>query len=366
MMAPQSRLPVDLRFHLFWAWNACFWVAVFGAGMIVVWAFAPTLARPEWQVGSRALGGFVVTSALRWLSRRDDLRKRFGISQAGLMVGGPLAGGVSLTLILAALDPPDGGPSPKLGLAARLVLDATMLSLWSAAYFGVLLLREGRSNELRVLEAESLASRNELRLIQAQISPHFLFNALNTILACKHDPQAIETVTHSLGKYLRFLLRQSDALEPLSREVDALEEYLTVQSYRFGDRLTCRIDCDTEVRGIPVLPMMIQPLVENALKYGCADGGPVEVRIRAWREADRLFVEVANTGAWKPADPDVSTGTGLESLRRRLVLHGGPAATLTTGEHEGWVRALLTIPLAPQYAGTGEPVAAQTAPESVP
>jgi drug/metabolite transporter (DMT)-like permease len=90
------------RTHLFWLANVAFWGAVFGAGLIVVKAFAPTLADPVSFVGCRALPGFVISSLLRWLSKHDDLRQRLGISQAGLMVGGPVAGGVLLTLILAA------------------------------------------------------------------------------------------------------------------------------------------------------------------------------------------------------------------------------------------------------------------------
>jgi hypothetical protein len=349
------------RTHLFWLANVAFWGAVFGAGLIVVKAFAPTLADPVSFVGCRALPGFVISSLLRWLSKHDDLRQRLGISQAGLMVGGPVAGGVLLTLILAAAETLGSESTARLGLAARLVINTATLAIWSALYFGIQLVREGQLHELRAFEAESLASRNELKLLQAQISPHFLFNALNTILACKHDPDAIETVTHSLATYLRFLLRQSEALEPLGREIDALEEYLTIQSYRFGDRLSCRIDCDADIRRIPVLPMMVQPLVENALKYGSADGKNLDVRIRAWREADRLFVEVANTGRWAAPDSAISTGTGLQALRRRLLIHGGPAATLTTGESDGWVRALLTIPLTEEYSdpcpATQEPAA---------
>ena len=93
----------------------------------------------------------------------------------------------------------------------------------------------------------------------------------------------------------------------------------------------------------------------------CADGKNLDVRIRAWREADRLFVEVANTGRWAAPDSDISTRTGLQALRRRLLIHGGPAATLTTGESDGWVRALLTIPLTEEYSdpnpATQEPAA---------
>lgn len=336
---------------VFWAAHAAFWGAAFAGGMIVAKAFLPALPRPAWFVGTRIAAGFCISALLRWLSLRDDLRRRFGFSQAGLMIGGPVAGGVLIALLMAAVDAARDEPRASLGLAARLVLDTALLAVWSAAYFGVRLLREGQSNESRAFEAESLATKNELKLLQAQISPHFLFNALNTVLACKNDPDAIETVTHALANYLRFLLRPSDTLEPIGRELDALEEYLTIQSFRFGDRLTCRIDCAADIRGIPVIPMMIQPLVENALKHGAAgEDRPLSVHVRVWREADRLFIDVANTGRWAGGDAATSIGTGLDTLRRRLLLHGGPLATVTQRELDGWVGVLLTIPLAAAFA----------------
>lgn len=335
----------------FWAAHACFWGAAFAAGMIVAKAFAPTLSQPALFVGARIATGFCFSALLRWLSRRDDVLCRLGISQVGLMIGGPLAGGALITLLLVAVDTVRNDPLMGLGLSARFVINTALLATWSALYFGMQLLREGQSNELRAFEAESLAYKNELQLLQSQISPHFLFNALNTILACKNDPDAIETVTHSLAKYLRFLLRSSDALEPLGKEIDAIEDYVTIQSFRFGDRLKCRIDCDTDIRRIPVLPVMIQPLVENALKYGTsAADRPLEVAIRAWREGASLFIEVANTGRWIDGGDDTTTGTGLRGLRRRLLLHAGPQATLATEEQDGWVRVLVTLPLAAAYA----------------
>lgn len=339
------------REALFWAAHAGFWVLAFGAGMIVVQAFVPMPRNPALVVAPTVILGGVVTGVIRWLAVHDTWQRRLGVSKAGLTIGGPLAGAVLVTLLLSWLDAPGPQPSPRLGLLARFVINAVLLGSWSAAYFGTLLLNEGRAAELRALEAESLAYRNELRQLQSQISPHFLFNALNTILACKHSPDDIETVTQSLSKYLRFLLTPSDALAPLGREIDALEDYLTIQSFRFGDRLVCRIDCDTDIRRIPVLPAMIQPLVENALKYGRhGDDEPLEVSVRAWRERALLSIEVANTGPWIVPERDGSTNTGLHTLRRRLLLHGGPDATVTTADVGGRVHVLIQIPLAPEYA----------------
>ena len=367
-MPPVHRLR-PLPDWVFWTAQVAFWLAMFAAGMIVIRAFQPALSGSVWFVGSRVTAAFLFTAALRMAALRAAIPAHLGISKIGLMVGGPLVGAVVITLGFAASDAlrgtiPAGASEARdapirLGLAARFVIDLTMLAIWSAAYFGLQLVRDQQSTELRAFEAEALAARNELKHLQAQISPHFLFNALNTILACKHSPDDIETITHSLAKYLRFLIRPVPTLEPLGREIDALEDYLTIQSFRFGDRLSCRIECDADIRKIPVLPTIIQPLVENALKHGRpAAGEPLEVTVSARRERDRLFVEVTNTGGWVPPDPTSSTGIGLHTLRRRLFLQGGPDATVSTFEEEGHVRVVIQIPLAPEYAiGAAAPAA---------
>ena len=103
---------------------------------------------------------------------------------------------------------------------------------------------------------------------------------------------------------------------------------------------------------MPVPPVMVQPLVENALKYGAESGPrPLRLEIAARREGDWLVVEVANTGRWAPPSARASTGTGLHSLERRLQLLGGPRATLTHTEADGWVRVRIRMPLPPR----GEP-----------
>jgi len=228
-----------------------------------------------------------------------------------------------------------------------------MLGNWCALYFGYQLINERNSTEFRAMQAESLALRNELQHLQGQISPHFLFNALNTVMACRDDPEAIDTVTQSLANYLRFLLRPAAALEPLGRELDALEEYLTVQGVRFGDGLATTIDCDLEARGVAVPPVMVQPLVENAIKYGGQTAErPIRVTVTARREADTLIVEVANSGRWVAMGSRQSTGTGLRSLQRRLRMLVGPGATVTHGEDDGWVRVVIRVPIT--KTGTGE------------
>lgn len=338
-----------VREAAFWVAHLAFWAVAFAASLAVIRVFQPAIAEPVPFMAARVGLCFAATAAMRWLSRRESLLARLGLSKIGVMAGGALVAAVLITLVLFWIDRAtgrEGAASSRLELVARLAINLTLVANWCALYFGYQLIQERNSTEFRALEAESLALRNELQHLQGQISPHFLFNALNTVIASRDDPEAIDTVTQALANYLRFLLRPAATLEPLSRELDALEEYLTVQAARFGDGLVTRIDCDREARSVPVPPVMVQPLVENAIKYGGQTAPrPVRVEVSARREEGGLVVEVANTGRWVPAGSRQSTGTGLHSLERRLRLLIGPAATVTHREADGWVRVRIVVPL---------------------
>jgi len=341
---PANHEPRREAWWAFWLAQTAFWALAFAANLLLIAVFS--VADPVGYVALEVAACFLATSAMRTASRHERLLARLGISKAGLLVGGILLSAVLISLILLAARPVFGLPAPTRGeLVARLTITFAMLATWSAFSFGFQLIGDRYLAEIRALQAESLALRNELKHLQAQISPHFLFNALNTVMAHRHDPDAIDTVTQALANYLDFLLRPSAPLEPLARELEALEEYLTVQSMRFGDALETRIDCDFDARRIAVLPVMVQPLVENAIKYGGRTSPkPLRVRVAARREGDWLTVEVANTGRWVAAGTSGSTGTGLASLERRLQMVVGPAATATHREEDGWVRVLIRVP----------------------
>jgi sensor histidine kinase YesM len=340
---------------LFWLAHAAFWAGSYGATLLVIRAFGPAVTSPPGLAATEAGLCFLATAAMRWLSYRESLLLRLGVSKIGVIAGGAILSAVLITLLTFALGRAFGGiAEPRLELVARLVINLSLLGNWCALYFGYQLINERNSTEFRAMQAESLALRNELQHLQGQISPHFLFNALNTVMACRDDPQAIDTVTQALANYLRFLLRPAATLEPLGRELDALEEYLTVQGMRFGAGLETTIDCDLEARGVQVPPVMVQPLVENAIKYGgqTADR-PIRVQVSARREADTLVVHVANAGRWVPAGGRQSTGTGLRSLERRLRMLVGPGATVTHREDDGWVRVVIRVPITKVAAGEG-------------
>jgi two-component system sensor histidine kinase YesM len=145
---------------------------------------------------------------------------------------------------------------------------------------------------------------------------------------------------------VRFSLAPSQPLEPLSRELDALEKYLSIQQSRFGADLVCRISCEPEARSVMVPPMMIQPLLENAFHYGPQTSPmPLKVSVEASVRKGQLSVIVANSGSWVPPDPARSIGSGIQTLRKRLGLLLGPAATVDVVREQGWVKIAIRLPV---------------------
>jgi LytS/YehU family sensor histidine kinase len=157
---------------------------------------------------------------------------------------------------------------------------------------------------------------------------------------------------------IRFSPSQSQNLEPLDRELGALEDYLAVQRIRFGADLECSIECDIAARSLLVPPMLIQPLLENAFKYGpLTSAMPLRVEVKAVvvREGEEcsLLISVANTGRWRPEqrkEPEQPgglqfLGTGLTNLRKRLVLLLGAGSTLQIKKEPAWVKVEIRVPI---------------------
>ena len=200
------------------------------------------------------------------------------------------------------------------------------------------------------LELSRRQEKSELALLQYQMQPHFLFNALTAVMAVSGDRAKVEELTQSLVDYLRFSLSKSDDdASPLGDELDALESYLQVEKIRFAENLNYRIDADDETRAKSVLQHLVQPLLENAIKYGHQTSPmPLSIVIQARRDGDKLQLLIENTGSWvEPSESsrDKGMGIGISNLRRRLLLLYGDRANLTYEHSSQRVRAIVTLPL---------------------
>ena len=202
----------------------------------------------------------------------------------------------------------------------------------------------------RVAAAERSTKVAELKLLEAQVEPHFLYNTLaNVIGLIDANPHSAKYMVERLIDYLRrAALAATDAEATLGRQVDLLRAYLDLIALRMGARLNFRIDVPAELLTAPLPPMLLQPLVENAIKHGIEPAiGGGEVMVSAQRVGEGLILTVSDDGVGVRAEqPGGSTGLGLANLRERLAALYGPHARLTIEDREPGTMVTITLPLA--------------------
>jgi hypothetical protein len=222
---------------------------------------------------------------------------------------------------------------------------------WSALFLSLRFFFDFRDRDLRLAQAELKAREAELHVLRAQLNPHFLFNALNSILAEADDnPARVKAITFNLAEMLRFSLRQRDHFSPLGEEIAAIESYLQVERARFEERLGWRVEVSPAARSAMVPASLLLPLVENAIKYGLQTSpAHLELKVGAEVRDGVVAAVVENSGRWIEPDPTStrSTGIGLANLRRRLALLYGPEARVDISFPPEWVRVALVLPLNP-------------------
>jgi two-component system LytT family sensor kinase len=206
---------------------------------------------------------------------------------------------------------------------------------------------DNKDNEKRKAEAEQLARDAELYNLRQQLQPHFLFNSLNSINALiGFKPDEARRMIHQLSDFLRGTLKKDDQLQvPLSDELQHLNLYLDIEKVRFGHRLQTEISCD-EDSGAALLPsMLLQPLVENAIKFGLYDTtGDVVVSIRAEMDGNYLVVMVQNPYDSQTSRPKKGTGFGLRGVQRRLYLLFARNDLMETHANDNIFTTIIKVP----------------------
>jgi two-component sensor histidine kinase len=215
-----------------------------------------------------------------------------------------------------------------------------------AIHYVFLSVEASRAAEKRALESQVLAREGELKVLRMQVNPHFLFNSLNSISALTTvDPAKARRMCIILSEFLRSSLGLGDreSIE-FAEELALVRSYLAIEQVRFGARLRVEEDVAEDCRSCAVPPLLLQPLVENAVKHGAAtalDGG--WIRLTARRREGQLTVAVEN-GFDPDAPPAAKNGLGLVNVRRRLEVRYGPSARLDAGGSNGRYRAEMILP----------------------
>jgi LytS/YehU family sensor histidine kinase len=224
---------------------------------------------------------------------------------------------------------------------------------WSACYFAIHNYQALEERKHDTLKANALAHRAQLEMLRSQVSPHFLFNALNSVHALvQEDPRRAQIVVEELSDFLRYSLTQSRGIAvPLSAEIEVLEKYLAIEKIRFEEKLLVRFTIQNQTEKYTVPGLLLHPLVENAVKYGMQTSEmPLQIRLTAGREGDCLRLAIANSGHWVAPDEPVvgrsGMGLGLTLVRQRLEQEYPGRHKFLTQERNGWVENVIVINLA--------------------
>lgn len=214
--------------------------------------------------------------------------------------------------------------------------------------------RSAKNHEIRELRLRHDLDQARLSALRAQLDPHFLFNSLNTIvgMALERGHEEVADAVTELSELLRVSLGDDRArLVRLGQELDFTRDYLSLQKHRFGDRLDFVFEVPEAVRDAMVPPMILQPLVENAIEHGVLPGsGEGRVEVRARLDRDGLVLEVEDSGPGFPEGlaPEGGEGVGLANTRARLRQLFGDDGELSIGTaREGGARVTVRIPYVP-------------------
>lgn len=277
---------------------------------------------------------------------RGQIRKRQWLSlparrSAPRLVGASVLTGLCASLQVLGLDAVTLGAlqnrpaflSVTFGLVGICVI-------WTALYVAITAMRDALEMRARLREAQ-------LRALEGQVNPHFLFNSLNTIRGMiVEDPHVAQDMVTRLANILRYnLQREKQSTVPLEQEIEIVSDYLAIESIRFDERLTVRMEIQPAAAQAQVPSMLIQTLVENAVKHGIGtktEGG--EIVVRAAIRNGALALEIVNSGQLS-APAEGATQIGLNNARERLRLLYGENATLRLENRDSaTVSAMVSIP----------------------
>ncbi len=305
-----------------WTTTAAMIVMVVTLGLLLTHYFRPFIRRWAWRdLGWRALLPRVLAAAVGLAALWNSVTLAYGY------------------LILR--DDWDNKFSPLLIFGINWVNLSILLLGWFSCYFIYHLFDRFNRSEIERLRLVAAVKDSELRALKSQVNPHFIFNSLNSLRALiDEDPARARLAVTQLANLLRYSL-QSSQLEtvPFEDELRVVNDYLALEQVRHEERLRLRLDVAPETLHLPVPPMLLQTLVENAVKYGIsqrAEGG--EIAIIARNDAGFLRLQVTNPGSLPTisiavpqtaaARREASTGLGLRNAGERLRLLFGERATL--------------------------------------
>jgi sensor histidine kinase YesM len=356
------------KLSFLWKFQILFWIIFTVFTFPVTYVVARFLGR--WEIGIFGWAGYttietsfmVLNTWLIGLALDSSFIKRSGIPRTVLFV--ILMSYISVLFqwntvrpsILRPIRPFFGKVEPvseqefETKKNANVIYAFWLLCMWSTVY---LLSREftfakERKRQLELVQAKQ--RQTEVLMLRSQINPHFLFNAMNSIVGEAAGNPKLDHIIAGLSDFLRYSLStRSKNLVPFGEEFDATACYLEVEKTRLGGLLEVEYDIDPCSREIQVPGIILQPLMENAVKYGTLTSpSPLTLRIQTLCIADKLEITVANTGKWlsqdRPGRPS-SGGVGITNVKEQLNLFYPDRHEFSIETPDNWVSIRVTIPV---------------------
>lgn len=349
-----------------WRWIAALWVAgaLFEAGQSVL--FMRAIGRQHaWLIFETELASWLpwalATPLVIGLARRYEIIRSTTIKNAAVHCAAfaiiSLVAEAWFAVLQVLFNPWDYPRQPTFADTWRTSLFFQVLTylIVYALILAVTYVMDARDRMAhQMMETARLGeelSKSQLAALRQQMEPHFMFNTLHSITGLVRDYKndAAVSMIVGLSEFLRRALEDSHRSQvSLAEEVEYLQRYLEIQRVRFGERLQVSVDIPADLLPVQVPNLLLQPLVENAIKHGIAKraaGG--SVRIAGTRQNGTLCLRVYNDGPDSPTDwHGTRTGVGINNLRTRLqILHGEESTLLLVQADEGGVEAVVTLPL---------------------
>ncbi len=342
--------------RLFWILQSGGWLA-FGVAMF---AWGLDYFTPREAIVNKILlvtTGFAVTLILRSLYRRIRARSRSPLASALLIFSFSFAGAALWREVQNLLFQVYASAELGVGVAVRLVAiplgtlmyDGFVLFAWSLLYYAINDWFELERQRVRATKAEAMAHAARLHALRSQLEPHFLFNTLNAIstLVVEGQNSAAARMIARLSDFLRLTLDATDTPEiSVAEELEFVRRFLEIEQVRFGSRLRVSIEAPADAMEGMVPALVLQPLVENAVKHGVLPrerGGSVTVSVA--RSNGSLRMSVADDGPGLPEGAAVASAVGLSNTAARLnELYGDKSSFALNSSPNGGVTATMEIP----------------------
>ncbi|GAA4319711.1 sensor histidine kinase [Compostibacter hankyongensis] len=340
-----SQAPSIKEFRLFFAIEWVIWTAA-TAITLALWYDQPWLLAVSDSVVSNGLLAFSTFIIVNVLSFYQPGYGRLPFALL-LVVGMSFLWIKVDYLILQGLYPPEWDDMLHQTLPVRFALSVLFTMLFAMGNLLWTLLKDQQESRDREADLRQMAKDAELYKLRQQLQPHFLFNSLNSInaLICVH-PEEARKMVQQLSDFLRGTLKREESqFIPLEEELQYLQLYLDIEKVRFGHRLKTSSDVSEEALKAKMPPLLLQPLMENAIKFGLyGTTEQVGIHLRAIVRDGHLVIAIMN-----PYDPDMQmpegTGFGLKSVKRRLHLLFGQAAQVETNTTPDAFAVVIRFPL---------------------